>query len=269
MLNIKNRIFELLDGISNPLLVLNKDNEVIFANKYFKKSFIARHYLEFESIRQFNSEWLRIYVNNELIIIHRDTTQKLFSIKIGCFIDGEESSADFLHVFNFNVRLNNNLSEPFILNDDSNDETSTIKFENNINHDIDHELEKEISKSKIIIENDTLVFNLRIFAYIKDFLTKYLRENQINERLHLIEKQIQVYSIQLNTHFKMQNINMSEGECMILLYSIFDLSSKEIAALLNKSSRTIQNTKYQIRKKLGLSREQHLNEFINIEIKND
>ena len=45
-------------------------------------------------------------------------------------------------------------------------------------------------------------------------------------------------------------------------YLKMDLSSKEIAPLLNITVRSVEMTRYRIRKKLGLSREDNLTEFL-------
>lgn len=45
-------------------------------------------------------------------------------------------------------------------------------------------------------------------------------------------------------------------------YLKMDLSSKEIAPLLNLTVRSVEMTRYRLRKKLGLSREDNLTEFL-------
>lgn len=233
----------------------------LFLNKFL----ISTYNIDFISTLQFNKDWIRINVNNELIIINSETTQKLFGVQIACFLDSEVSEVDFVKVFNFDLQLNHNSTFKY---DDSlqemiKSEPIKVDFKTEISNDI----ERELTNSTILIENDTLIIDLRIFSYIKDLLSKYLRDNNIKERLDIIEKQIQIFSIQLNSHFKNKNIIINQEDCKVLLYSIFELSSKEIAILLNKSPRTIQNIKYGIRKKLGLSRDQQLKEFIDLEIK--
>ena len=41
-----------------------------------------------------------------------------------------------------------------------------------------------------------------------------------------------------------------------------DLSSKDIAPLLNMTVRSVEMTRYRLRKKLGLSREESLTDFL-------
>ena len=45
-------------------------------------------------------------------------------------------------------------------------------------------------------------------------------------------------------------------------YLKMDLSSKEIAPLLNLTVRSVEMTRYRLRKKLGLNREDNLTEFL-------
>ena len=52
------------------------------------------------------------------------------------------------------------------------------------------------------------------------------------------------------------------GDLRLAAYLKMNLSSKEIAPLLNISVRGVENKRYRLRKKLGLSEEANLTEFI-------
>ncbi|MBK6995650.1 MAG: hypothetical protein IPH31_12245 [Lewinellaceae bacterium] len=56
--------------------------------------------------------------------------------------------------------------------------------------------------------------------------------------------------------------DLTPGDLRLAGYLKMNLSSKEIAPLLNISIRGIENKRYRLRKKLGLSEEANLTEFI-------
>lgn len=55
---------------------------------------------------------------------------------------------------------------------------------------------------------------------------------------------------------------LSEGDLRICCYLRMGLSSKEIAPLLNISYRSVEMSRYRIRKKMGLTRDQNLTEYL-------
>lgn len=115
----------MLDGITNPLLVLNQDNEVVYANNYFRSTFLKSHNLDFKTTNQFNHDWLRINVDKELVIMNRKSSFKLFSLQIACFDDLELSEGNFIKIYNFNISYN--------IHTFKNDELKSISTESKIN----------------------------------------------------------------------------------------------------------------------------------------
>lgn len=63
---------------------------------------------------------------------------------------------------------------------------------------------------------------------------------------------------------KLRNMHaeLSEGDLRICCYLRMGLSSKEIAPLLNISYRSVEMSRYRIRKKMGLTRDQNLTEYL-------
>jgi Sigma-70, region 4. len=55
---------------------------------------------------------------------------------------------------------------------------------------------------------------------------------------------------------------LTPGDLRLAAYLKLNLSSKEIAPLLNISVRGVENKRYRLRKKLGLPEEANLTEFI-------
>ncbi len=56
--------------------------------------------------------------------------------------------------------------------------------------------------------------------------------------------------------------DLTPGDLRLAAYLKLNLSSKEIAPLLNISVRGVENKRYRLRRKLGLSEEENLTEFI-------
>ncbi|MDV7395572.1 sigma factor-like helix-turn-helix DNA-binding protein, partial [Arthrospira platensis SPKY1] len=61
---------------------------------------------------------------------------------------------------------------------------------------------------------------------------------------------------------KAQYENLTPGDLRLAAYLKMNLSSKEIAQLLNISVRGVENKRYRLRKKLGLPEEENLAEFM-------
>ena len=56
--------------------------------------------------------------------------------------------------------------------------------------------------------------------------------------------------------------NLTVSDKKMCAYLKMDLSSKDIAPLLNMTVRSVEMTRYRLRKKLGLSREESLTDFL-------
>ena len=56
---------------------------------------------------------------------------------------------------------------------------------------------------------------------------------------------------------------LSNNERMMCAYLKMNLSTKEIAPLLNISVRGVETMRYRLRKKLGLEREDNLTDYLN------
>ncbi|MFZ1735333.1 MAG: LuxR C-terminal-related transcriptional regulator, partial [Candidatus Moraniibacteriota bacterium] len=56
--------------------------------------------------------------------------------------------------------------------------------------------------------------------------------------------------------------DLTSGELKLAAYIRMDLSSKEIAPLLNISLRSVENKRYRLRKKLGLEHDDNLSSYL-------
>ena len=63
--------------------------------------------------------------------------------------------------------------------------------------------------------------------------------------------------------------NLSKNDFKLCAFLRMNLSTKEIAPLLNISVRGVEISRYRLRKKLGLERQTNLNDFLNSEALNN
>jgi len=145
-------------------------------------------------------------------------------------------------------------------------------------------LEKELSNKEI--EKSSIILNyLMIQEFLKSLIilievTKSLDKINIYNSLNKLEKKIKNYLITeqdvwnyLYNHFLINNnkdlikslkeYSLSEAELKICALIYLNFSTKDIANILKLSPRTIETHKYNIRKKLSLSKEKNIYEFLN------
>lgn len=119
-----------------------------------------------------------------------------------------------------------------------------------------HKLKNELHRIKNVLNDDT----------IKTELGTYIK--RIGKEIDN-EKQWQVF----NTHveqvhedffkkLKTQNPDLSPSELRLCAYLRMNISSKEIATLMNISTRGVEISRYRIRKKLGIDRNTNLTDFM-------
>lgn len=137
--------------------------------------------------------------------------------------------------------------------------------------------EKELANSSLlIIQKNQILQKLRTeLTRIKNNLPDETLKNELNATLKRIgreidnEKQWQVF----NTHveqvhevlfkkLKEQYPDLTPRELSLCAYLRMNISSKEIATLMNISTRGVEISRYRIRKKLGLDRNANLTDFM-------
>ncbi|MDR0938568.1 MAG: transcriptional regulator [Mediterranea sp.] len=82
------------------------------------------------------------------------------------------------------------------------------------------------------------------------------------EMLRHIEEQFNIVHNDFMTHLQERHPSLSFNERMICAYLKMNLSTKDIAPLLNISVRGVETMRYRIRKKLGLEREDNLTGYL-------
>ncbi len=117
-------------------------------------------------------------------------------------------------------------------------------------------LKNELSRIKNVLNDDT----------IKNELGKYIKH--IGKEIDN-EKQWQVFNMHVEQvhedlfkKLKTQNTDLSPSELRLCAYLRMNISSKEIATLMNISTRGVEISRYRIRKKLGIDRNINLTDFM-------
>jgi DNA-binding CsgD family transcriptional regulator len=137
--------------------------------------------------------------------------------------------------------------------------------------------EKELANSTLmIIQKNEILLKLRNdLSKIKSSINEEPLKNELNSTLKRIgkeidnEKQWQVF----NTHveqvhevlfkkLKETYTELTPRELSLCAYLRMNISSKEIATLMNISTRGVEISRYRIRKKLGLDRNANLTDFM-------
>lgn len=86
---------------------------------------------------------------------------------------------------------------------------------------------------------------------------------QSDEVLKRIEDQFDLIHNNFMKRLHAKHPDLSNNECMMCAYLKMDLSTKEIAPLLNISVRGVETVRYRLRKKFGLEREDSLTDYLN------
>lgn len=89
---------------------------------------------------------------------------------------------------------------------------------------------------------------------------------QSDDVLKRIEEQFDLVHNNFMKHLGEKHPDLSLNERMMCAYLKMDLSSKEIAPLLNISVRGVETIRYRLRKKFGLEREESLIDYLNVKL---
>ena len=137
--------------------------------------------------------------------------------------------------------------------------------------------EKELANSTMLIiqKNDILNKLKNELSKVKNALTDDHLKNDLNTTIKRIgkeidnEKQWQVFNMHVEqvhedlfNKLKKQYPGLTPRELSLCAYLRMNISSKEIATLMNISTRGVEISRYRIRKKLGLDRNANLTDFM-------
>ena len=86
---------------------------------------------------------------------------------------------------------------------------------------------------------------------------------QSDDMLKKFEEQFDLVHNKFINKLRIKHPDLSVSELKMCTYLKMDLSSKEIAPLLNLSVRGVETLRYRLRKKLDLNREDNLIDYLN------
>ena len=86
---------------------------------------------------------------------------------------------------------------------------------------------------------------------------------QSDDMLKRFEEQFDLVHNKFISKLRKKHPDLSVGEIKMCTYLKMNLTSKEIAPLLNMSVRGVETLRYRLRKKIGLEREDNLMEYLN------
>lgn len=98
---MKDKIFKLIDKITCPYLVIDKNNNIVYLNKYFQETFLKTYYLDFSSLSEFDCEWGKFRSISELAIINKKTSIMLLGDYLSEFIEYENNYDEIYRIYNF------------------------------------------------------------------------------------------------------------------------------------------------------------------------
>lgn len=141
--------------------------------------------------------------------------------------------------------------------------------------------EKRLKQEAVESKNEQLMQYLEIISHknsflqeIKDILSRMRNTeanrcvNKIDEELNNEKKNFIYHKLfsennqELIIRVSKEYPNLTENDIRILTLIRANMSSKEIAAILNISNSSFDTSRYRIRKKLGLNHEENLNSFV-------
>ncbi len=146
----------------------------------------------------------------------------------------------------------------------------------NLRKEIEEKNEELFSQTSFIIQKNELI--MKVKKEIDDFYNSYsgkkilsplyLKIESLLNRNMDIDEDWKMFLIQFEQkhtgffkHLKEKYPDLTPNDLKLCACLKLNLSSKDIASLLSISIRGVENSRYRLRKKLGISQEQNLNEF--------
>ena len=94
---------------------------------------------------------------------------------------------------------------------------------------------------------------------INMFIVQYQSSNSVKNKLL---QDIEQYNSEFRKRLLKKHENLTKGEVELASFLLIDLSTKEIAIITGRSPKTVNMSRYRLRKSMGLSTEQNLNEYL-------
>lgn len=91
------------------------------------------------------------------------------------------------------------------------------------------------------------------------FIIQYQNSNSINNKLL---NDIEQYNSEFKRRLLQKHENLTKGEVELASLLLIDLSTKEIAIITGRSPKTVNMSRYRLRKSMNLSTDQNLNKYL-------
>jgi len=122
------------------------------------------------------------------------------------------------------------------------------------------QIKEELYKISAEIKNDSSVKAKRMLIALNNSIDSNIASDDALKRF---EEQFDLVHNNYIKKLKERQPDLTIGELKMCAYIKMNLSSKEIAPLLNLSIRGVETLRYRLRKKIGLEREDSLTEYLN------
>lgn len=128
-----------------------------------------------------------------------------------------------------------------------------------------HLLQKKEMMGKLRDDLNGMLKNIdneEVFKRCKKLLKVLGEDNKLDDSWEHFEMHFDKVHTDFLVQLKQKYPSLTAGELKLCAYIRLNLSTKEIAKLLNISVRGVETTRYRLRKKLGLSKEDNLFEYL-------
>ena len=122
------------------------------------------------------------------------------------------------------------------------------------------DIKKGLSRINSAMKDDSSVKAKRMIITLNNSIDSNIASDDALKRF---EEQFNFVHNNFIEKIKEKHSDLSSGELKMCTYIKMELSSKEIAPLLNISTRGIETLRYRLRKKIGLGRDESLTKYIN------
>lgn len=122
------------------------------------------------------------------------------------------------------------------------------------------EIKSEIFKVSASLKGETAHEGKQQLLLINNKIDSNIQSDEVLKR---IEDQFDLIHNNFMKHLHAKHPNLSNNERMMCAYLKMNLSTKEIAPLLNISVRGVETIRYRLRKKMGLGREESLTDYLH------
>ena len=126
-----------------------------------------------------------------------------------------------------------------------------------------NEIKQEVIKVSATLKGEAAKEGKRQLMIINSKIDSNIQSDEVLKR---IEEQFDLIHNNFMKRLNTKHPDLSLNERMMCAYLIMNLSTKEIAPLLNISVRGVETIRYRLRKKFNLQREDSLTEYLNHEV---